>query len=241
MFLNLSLNLNYADLVIGVIVVLGFIKGFLAGFWSSVLNVAGLFASFIGAYFLTNPVVNYLERVGGWVTRVTGWWADVFSLIPSYSKPYDPNAVAEFFEGIDSTPWLRPISALIKDRFLEIEAAAGPGATWGSILSSLMAQILVAGVVFFTLLALLRAIWALISRTFAFATSLSVPTRILGGLLQGALSLVWLSLIVGALYPLVGLEILGPVRDVIASSHLVGILLGIYQVLIPAVLLRIGG
>ena len=95
MFLNLSLNLNYADLVIGVIVVLGFIKGFLAGFWSSVLNVAGMFASFIGAYFLTNPVVNYLERVGGWVTRVTGWWADVFSSSQAL-QPYDPNAVAEF-------------------------------------------------------------------------------------------------------------------------------------------------
>ncbi|HHT85998.1 MAG: hypothetical protein ACOX34_06540 [Bacillota bacterium] len=235
----MDLNLNYADLAIGVMLALGFIRGFLAGFWASVLNLAGTFASFIGAYFLTAPAVNYLERASGWVTRVTAWWDDIFLLIPNYSKAYDPNAVADFFAGIDSTPWLRPISALIKDRFLEIEATAGPGASWGSILSSLMAQILVSGVVFFILLTVLRFAWSLFSRTIAFATALSLTQRILGGLLQTGLSLVWLSLVIGALYPLVGLEILGPVRDVVASSHLVEILLGIYQALIPAVLLKI--
>ena len=109
----LDLNLNYADLAIGVMLALGFIRGFLAGFWASVLNLAGTFASFIGAYFLTAPAVNYLERASGWVTRVTAWWDDIFLLIPNYSKAYDPNAVATF-AGIDSTPWLRPISALIK-------------------------------------------------------------------------------------------------------------------------------
>jgi hypothetical protein len=233
------LKLNYADVAIGIVVALGFVKGFLAGFWASVLNLAGMFASFLGAYFLTGPAVNYLERASGWVTRVTAWWDDIFLLIPSYSKPYDPNAVADFFAGIDSTPWLRPISALIKDRFLEIEAMAGAGASWGAILSSLMAQLLVSGVVFFILLTVLRFVWALFSRTLAFAASLSLSQRILGGLLQMALSLVWLSLIAGALYPLVGLEVLAPVRDVLASSHLIGILLGIYQVLIPAVMLQI--
>lgn len=233
------MRLNYADVAIGIVVALGFVKGFLAGFWASVLNLAGMFASFLGAYFLTGPAVNYLERASGWVTRVTAWWDDIFLLIPSYSKPYDPNAVADFFAGIDSTPWLRPISALIKDRFLEIEAMAGAGASWGAILSSLMAQLLVSGVVFFILLTVLRFVWALFSRTLAFAASLSLSQRILGGLLQMALSLVWLSLIAGALYPLVGLEVLAPVRDVLASSHLIGILLGIYQVLIPAVMLQI--
>jgi hypothetical protein len=233
------LRLNYADVAIGIVLALGFVKGFLAGFWASVLNLAGMFASFLGAYFLTGPAVNYLERASGWVTRVTAWWDDIFLLIPSYSKPYDPNAVADFFAGIDSTPWLRPISALIKDRFLEIEAMAGAGASWGAILSSLMAQLLVSGVVFFILLTVLRFVWALFSRTLAFAASLSLSQRILGGLLQMALSLVWLSLIAGALYPLVGLEVLAPVRDVLASSHLIGILLGIYQVLIPAVMLQI--
>jgi len=233
------LKLNYADVAIGIVLALGFVKGFLAGFWASVLNLAGMFASFLGAYFLTGPAVNYLERASGWVTRVTAWWDDIFLLIPSYSKPYDPNAVADFFAGIDSTPWLRPISALIKDRFLEIEAMAGAGASWGAILSSLMAQLLVSGVVFFILLTVLRFVWALFSRTLAFAASLSLSQRILGGLLQTVLSLVWLSLIAGALYPLVGLEVLAPVRDVLASSHLIGILLGIYQVLIPAVMLQI--
>ncbi|HHY12748.1 MAG TPA: CvpA family protein [Firmicutes bacterium] len=233
------MTLNYADIVIGILLTLAFAKGFMAGFWASVLSLAGTLVSFIGAYFLTGPVVNYFERANSWVTQATAWWDDVFVLVPSNSKPYDPNAVADFFAGIDSTPWLRPISALIKDRFLEIEATAGPAATWGAILSSLMAQILVSGIVFFVLLTLVRLAWSLFSRTLAFASALSFPQRFFGGVLQLGLSLIWLSLITGALYPLVGLEILGPVRDIVASSHLVGVLLGIYQVLIPAVLLQI--
>jgi len=237
--LDLKLDLNYADMAIGILLALGFLKGFMAGFWASVLNLAGMFASFLGAYFFTGPVVNYLEQTKGWVTQMAARWDEVFLLFPGYSKPYDPNAVAEFFAGIDSIPWLRPISALIKDRFLEIEAAAGPGASWGSILSSLMAQLMVAGVVFFVLLAVLRLAWSLFSKTIAFATALSFIQRLLGGLLQTALSLVWLSLVVGALYPLVGLEILAPVRELVTSSRLIPVLLAIYQALIPAVMVQI--
>lgn len=230
---------NYADIVIGAILALGFLKGFLAGFWSSVLGLAGTVVGFLGAYFFTGPAVNYLEKSARWVSHVAEWWKDVFVLLPSYAKPYDANSVADFFEGIDSTPWLRPISGLLKDYFLEIEALAGPGATWGRMLALLLAQILVASVVFLILLSVFRIAWSFFARTLSFATSLSLTQRFLGGLLQLGLSVVWLSLLVGSLYPLIGLEALGPVRDVISSSQMVAVLLGVYKVLLPAALARI--
>ncbi|MGI6163995.1 MAG: CvpA family protein [Bacillota bacterium] len=231
--------MNYADIIIGCFLALGFIKGFLTGFWASVLGLAGTVVGFLGAYFFTGPVVNYLEHSAGWVSHISEWWKDVFILLPSYAKPYDPNSVAEFFQGIDSTPWLRPISALLKDYFLEIEVLAGPGATWGRMLALLLAQIVVASVVFFVLLSLIRIAWSFFARTLSFATSLSFAQRFLGGLLQLGLSVVWLSLVVGSLYPLIGLESLGQVRDIVSSSQMVAVLLGVYKVLLPAALSRI--
>lgn len=231
--------MNYADVIIGILLALGFAKGFLAGFWTSVLSLAGTLVSFLGAYFLTGPVVGYLENAKGWVTQAATWWNDVFVLIPTYSKPYDPNSVAEFFTGIDSTQWLRPISALIKDCFLEIETLTGPGATWGTILANLLGQIVVSGIVFFVLLALVRFVWGIATKTLRFASSLSFAQRFFGGVLQLGLSLVWLSLVVGTLYPLVGLETFGSLRETVSSSHLVAFLLGVYKVLIPAVFLQI--
>ncbi len=232
------MSLNYADVVIGILLALGFVRGFLRGLWASVLNLAGTLVSFLGAYFFTQPVVNYLEKSNHLLSNLTDWWSRVFVLVPTYSKPYDPNCVAEFFEGIDSTSWLRPISALIKDRFLEIEASAGPAALWGGILSSLMAQILLSGMVFFALLTVFRVLWSLISKPLVFASALSVPQRVFGGMLQLALSGVWLSLIIGALYPLVALDFVEPIRDVITSSSFLAVLLGVYKVLIPAVFLQ---
>ena len=119
--------MNYVDIIIAVILGIGFVKGFMKAFWSSVLAITGTVIGLVGAYFLTGPVVGYLEQTAGLVTQLSQKWADVFSLFPNYSKPYDPNSVAEFFQGIDSIEWLRPMSALIKDHFLQVEAIAGPG------------------------------------------------------------------------------------------------------------------
>ena len=162
--------MNYVDIIIAVILGIGFVKGFMKGFWSSVLAVTGTVIGLVGAYFLTGPVVGYLEQTAGLVTQLSQKWADVFSLFPNYSKPYDPNSVAEFFQGIDSIEWLRPMSALIKDHFLQVEAIAGPGATWGQILPLLISQILVASIVFLLLIILLRLLWSLVARTFSMIT-----------------------------------------------------------------------
>ncbi len=75
--------MNYADIVIGAILALGFLKGFLAGFWSSVLGLAGTVVGFLGAYFFTGPAVNYLEKSARWVSHVAEWWKDVFVLFPA--------------------------------------------------------------------------------------------------------------------------------------------------------------
>jgi len=230
---------NYVDIIIAVILGIGFVKGFMKGFWSSVLAVTGTVIGLVGAYFLTGPVVGYLEQTAGLVTQLSQKWADVFSLFPNYSKPYDPNSVAEFFQGIDSIEWLRPMSALIKDHFLQVEAIAGPGATWGQILPLLISQILVASIVFLLLIILLRLLWSLVARTFSMITSMSLANRFLGGILQLCLSAMWMALIVGILYPFVGLGVFKPVGEMLATSRLVAVLIGIYKAMLPPALARI--
>ncbi|HHY69273.1 MAG TPA: CvpA family protein [Bacillota bacterium] len=231
--------MNYVDIIIAVILGIGFVKGFMKGFWSSVLAVTGTVIGLVGAYFLTGPVVGYLEQTAGLVTQLSQKWADVFSLFPNYSKPYDPNSVAEFFQGIDSIEWLRPMSALIKDHFLQVEAIAGPGATWGQILPLLISQILVASIVFLLLIILLRLLWSLVARTFSMITSMSLANRFLGGILQLCLSAMWMALIVGILYPFVGLGVFKPVGEMLATSRLVAVLIGIYKAMLPPALARI--
>lgn len=231
--------MNYVDIIIAVILGVGFVKGFMKGFWSSVLAVTGTVIGLVGAYFLTGPVVGYLEQTAGLVTQLSQKWADVFSLFPNYSKPYDPNSVAEFFQGIDSIEWLRPMSALIKDHFLQVEAIAGPGATWGQILPLLISQILVASIVFLLLIILLRLLWSLVARTFSMITSMSLANRFLGGILQLCLSAMWMALIVGILYPFVGLGVFKPVGEMLATSRLVAVLIGIYKAMLPPALARI--
>lgn len=231
--------MNYVDIVILAILIVGFVKGFLKGFWASVLALAGTVIGLIGAYFLTAPLVSYLQKTWGVVSNVAAWWDGVFVVLPNYAKPYDPNSVAEFFQGIDSIEWLKPISALIKDHFLEVEAIAGPGATWGEILPLLIAQILVASIAFFALIIILRLVWSLLARTFSGIAAMSLANRLLGGILQLCLAAMWLSLVVGIIYPLVGLGILEPIKDMLSTSHFVPILIGIYRAMIPPALARI--
>lgn len=53
--MDLKLDLNYADMAIGILLALGFLKGFMAGFWASVLNLAGMFASLLRGLFFYRP------------------------------------------------------------------------------------------------------------------------------------------------------------------------------------------
>ncbi len=235
----MRLDLNYVDVAIGLLLTLAFVKGFISGLWVSLFGLAGTLVSFIGAYFLTSPAVNYVEQSYGYVTSLSKWWENVFVLIPGHSTSYDPNAVADFFAGIDSAPWLRPISALIKDSFLEVEVRAGATATWCEILSSLMSQIMLSGIMFVGLLMLLRMLWSIFSRALSLTTALSFPQRVLGGFLQLCLSGIWLSLFIGAAYPLIALKLFDSYRLAICSSYLIEVLLNIYKVIIPTALLQI--
>jgi hypothetical protein len=49
----------------------------------------------------------------------------------------------------------------------------------------------------------------------------------------------WLSLIAGIIYPLVGLGVLEPIKDMLSTSHLVPVLIAIYRAMIPPALARI--
>jgi len=93
--------------------------------------------------------------------------------------------------------------------------------------------------VFLLLIILLRLLWSLVARTFSMITSMSLANRFLGGILQLCLSAMWMALIVGILYPFVGLGVFKPVGEMLATSRLVAVLIGIYKAMLPPALARI--
>ncbi|HHW19201.1 MAG TPA: hypothetical protein GXX30_09985 [Firmicutes bacterium] len=232
--------MNVVDLIVVILLLLAFMKGFSAGLWRSLFNLAGTIASFLGALFLTGPIVSYVERTYRAVSVLSGWWSDVFALIPGYARPYQPGTLAEFLEIVDATAWLKPFKALIESHLLAVEKMAGPGATWGKMVSLLLAEILLSGVAFMILLTLTRFLWAIVSSTVSLAESVSLGQRLLGGILQTAISFFWLSVLAGSLYPLLGLDFLAGVREAFSHSWMMSILLGTYRSIWPAILARAG-
>jgi len=232
--------LNYVDIVIGGLLVLAFSKGFLAGAWRSILNLIGTIAGVVGAYFLTGPVVRYLEATHHIVAIFANWWEDVFLLLPVYGQPYEPASLSEYLNSLDSVPWLHPFRRIIQDYFLEIQGLVGPQATWGEMLSLFLSKILISGVVFLILLAVLRLIWSLLTGGISTIGPVSFSQRFLGGMIQMAVSFFWLSILVGSLYPIIGTQPFEGLRDAVSSSWLVAVLLGVYRAILPAILTRLG-
>jgi hypothetical protein len=63
--------------------------------------------------------------------------------------------------------------------------------------------------------------------------------RLLGGVVETGLSVVWLSLLAGVLYPFLTAGFLGAAREAAAGSYLTALLLGVYQAIWPAVIARV--
>ena len=236
MFLNLSLNLNYADLVIGLLSSLVSSKAF----WPvSVIrpqrgrNVREL----MGAYFLTNPVVNY-PSVGGWNRVPDG--IDVFSLIPATPsrrsqcgsrvfRGYRFHSVAQayFSPHQGSFPGNRGCCRSRRHVGFHPVILDGPDPCGrGGVLHA-------SGVAQGNMGPDIQDLCLCHFLVGAHKDPRGLAPR-------GPVTCMVIIDCRGPV-PSGGIGDLGSGTDVIASSHLVGILLGIYQVLIPAVLLRIGG
>ena len=74
--------MHYLDVVVGGLLILGFIKGFTSGFWKCLLRLTGTVGGLIIAWLFTAPVVRFLEDKYSVLTLLADWWKDVFAGFP---------------------------------------------------------------------------------------------------------------------------------------------------------------
>lgn len=231
----------YLDIVVGGLLVLGFFRGFSAGFWKCLVRLAGTIAGLVVAWLFTSPVVTYLENRYYVLTLLADWWKDVFTGVPGLNIVAQESTGAEFLSGLESISWLEQISGFIQENISQIQNMAGPGSSWGQVLAYGLAVLLVSGVVFLILLSLVRGSLWLFAGTLNIVSSFSMSNRLLGGVLEFGVSVFWMSLIIGTLYPLLGLPVMSGIRDSVSASWLVSVLMGVYRTFWAGIVGRIIG
>ena len=142
--------------MIGVFLVLAFIRGFSVGLWRSVFNLVGTGAAFLGAYFLSGPAVDLANSRLQLLEKVSGWWRGVFAALPPLAVPYDPSTFDQAFSSIGGSTWGSLLQGAIKQNLLAVGVLAGPNPTWAEMLSLALARLLLSSVAFLLLLSILR-------------------------------------------------------------------------------------
>ena len=230
---------NYIDIILGILLILAFLKGFSGGVWRSIVNLVSTVAAFIGAYLLAGPAVNLIDRDYRVLASMSSWWKNVFRTMPGLSLPYDPATFDQAFTAAGGAGWMNAFQEAIRQNILAVQQAAGPGATWGAVLGLALARLILSGAVFLVLLAVLRLVCNLVSGSMVFGLPASFIVRLLGGALETALAAVWLSILVGTFSPLLTAGILGGVGKAAESSTLFSLLLSGYKLLWPAIIAKV--
>jgi hypothetical protein len=225
--------------VLGVLLLLSFIRGFRTGVWRSVFNLVGMAAAFLGAYALSGPTVDFLNKRWDLLEKTSLWWKRVFDTLPPLMVPYDPGTFDEAFSSIGGSSWGRLLQGAVKQNLAAVGALASPEPTWAEMLSFALSRLLLSSVAFFVLLSVLRLVAELIVKSLGFTAPDSFMVRLLGGVVETGLSVVWLSLLAGVLYPFLTAGFLGAAREAAAGSYLTALLLGVYQAIWPAVIARV--
>ncbi len=218
---------------------LSFIRGFRIGVWRSVFNLVGVAAAFLGAYALAGPAVDFLNTRWDLLQKTATWWRRAFDAVPPLLVPYDPGTFDEAFSSIGGASWGRLLQGAVKQNLLAVGALASPEPTWSEMLSLALARLLLSSVAFFVLFSILRIVAEGIVKSLGFTTPDSFLVRLWGGIVETALSLVWLSLLAGVLYPFLTAGFLGRAREAAAGSYLVAVLLSVYQTIWPAIIARV--
>lgn len=230
---------NYADTVLGALLALAFFRGFSSGLWKSLFNLVSTAAAFGISYLLTGPAVNLIERNYRVLGSMSGWWSALFRSAPGLALPYDPATFDQAFNAAGASGWAAAFKEAVSQNAAAVHQAAGPNPTWGTVMGLALARLVLSAGVFFILLAVFRLLCNLLAGSLALGSSTSFTVRLLGGILEIAISAVWLSILVGALYPVLNAGFLGKAGDAVKSSTLMAGLLGIYRFLWPALMARI--
>lgn len=225
--------------MIGVLLLLAFIRGFRTGVWRAVLNLVGTAGAFLGAYALSGPSVDFLNEQWNLLEKTSVWWRRVFETLPPLMVPYDPNTFDEAFSAIGGSSWGRLLQKAVKQNLVAVGGLAGPNPTWAEMLSLALSRLLLSSVAFFILLSLLRLVAELTLRSLGFTAPDSFLVRLLGGIVETGLSVIWLSLLAGILYPFLTAGFLGRAREPAAGSYLMALLMSVYQTIWPAVIARV--
>ncbi|HHX28754.1 MAG: CvpA family protein [Bacillota bacterium] len=226
-------------MIIGVLLLLAFIRGFRTGFWRSVFNLAGTLAAFLGAYALSGPTVDFLNKQWGLFEKTSVWWERVFETLPPLLVPYNPATFDQAFSSIGGSQWGRLLQGAVKQNLVAVGPLASPNPTWAEMLGLALTRLFLSSIAFLVLFSLLRLVAEMIVRSLGFTAPDSLVVRFLGGLVETGLSVVWLSLLAGALYPFLTAGFLGGAREQASSSYLMALLTTVYQTLWPAVIARV--
>lgn len=231
--------MNYVDVILGALLVLAFIKGFSGGLWRSIFNLVSTAAAFVGTYFLVGPAVNLIEKNYKLLASMASWWKGVFGSMPGLALPYNPATFDQAFAAASNHGWMSIFQTAIRNNVLAVQEAAGANPTWGTVLGLALARLILSGIVFLILLAVLRLACNLVAGSLAFGIPKTLSSRVLGGILETAISVVWLSIMAGTLSPLLTTGILSGVGKGAETSTVFAFLMGAYRAIWPVVLAQI--
>jgi len=230
---------NYIDVILGILLIAAFIRGFSGGFWRSLFSLAATAAGFAGAYLLAGPVTNLIERNYGVLKSMSKWWSSILGTFPTLAAPYTAESFDEAFGTIAGSGWARAFQGALRHNVEAVQSVAGPNPTWASVLGLALSRLVLSAAVFFVLLGILRMLCNLVAGSLAFGLPTSFSVRFFGGLLETAIAAVWLSVLSGVLYPVLTAGLLFKSSEAVASSVVMPVLLGVYQVLWPALMAKI--
>ncbi|MGE5579765.1 MAG: hypothetical protein ACM3WU_06935 [Bacillota bacterium] len=226
-------------MILGILLIAAFLRGFSGGLWRSLFSLAATAAAFAGAYLLAGPATNLIERNYAVLKGMSKWWSSILGTFPGLAAPYSTGSFEEAFGTIAGSGWTAAFQGALRHNVEAVQAVAGPNPTWASVLGLALSRLVLSAAVFFVLLGVLRMLCNLVAGSLAFGMPASFSVRFFGGLLETAIAAVWLSVLCGALYPVLTAGLLFKSNEAVASSVVMPALLAMYRVLWPALMARI--
>ncbi len=159
--------------------------------------------------------------------------------MPVLSTPYDPATFDQAFTAVGGSGWAKAFQGALQHNILAVEAYSGANPTWATMLGLALARMVLSAAVFLVLLSILRMLCNLLAGSLAFGIPASFLVRLAGGILEVGISAVWISVAAGVLYPVLSSGALWKGGEILTSSALMPVFLGIYQVLWPALVAKI--
>ncbi|HHY34751.1 MAG TPA: hypothetical protein GX510_03815 [Firmicutes bacterium] len=220
---------NWLDVLFAIILLEAVVRGFVKGFWVTLLSFAGAVAGLIGAYCFTGPVVRSLESQWHVVSNIERTVFGSLAALPAFHEPFGPATITNISDFVAKYPALRPLAEAAEKALLDI-LAGRQVSTAGEALAVLFAALLVRTIVFLVLVGVIRFAAMLLARGLDLATGGSIPLRLLGAALDGAVRALWLAILVGGVvYPIVVAGQIPFLRDALVCSRITPYFLGIYQ------------